>query len=122
MQVKMLHAQSLDLFGGLPGIRDRNLLDSAVNRPLNKWNYDQSTNLFVLAAAYGFGIAKNHAFNDGNKRTALLSIRAFLFVNGFTFNPAEVETVTTIEGLASSKVDEGLLAEWIEANSMKRSR
>ena len=118
----MLHAQSLDLFGGLPGIRDYNLLDSAVNRPVNKWNYDQSTNLFVLAAAYGFGLAKNHAFNDGNKRIALLSIRAFLFVNGFLFNPDEVETVSVIEGLASGKVDERLLAEWTETNATKRRR
>lgn len=118
----MLHAQSLDLFGGLPGIRDTNLLDSALNRPRNKWEYGPTSSLFELAAAYGFGIAKNHAFNDGNKRTALLSIRAFLFRNGFVFAPEEVETVTMIEGLAAGSVDEKLLAEWIENNSKKKRK
>ena len=121
VQIRMLHAQSLNLFGGLAGIRDVGLLESALDRPRNKWEYEDQPSLFELAAAYAFGIARNHAFNDGNKRTALLSIRAFLFRNGFTFSPDEIETVTMIEGLAAGTVDETALAKWIENNVNERS-
>jgi death on curing protein len=120
VQVKMLHAESLNHFGGSPGIRDETLLESALGRPQNKWVYDDSVSLFELAAAYGFGIARNHAFIDGNKRTALLSMRTFLFSNGYRFSPEEIETVTMIEGLAQGAVDEELIASWLEANSKKR--
>lgn len=116
----MLHAESLDLFGGSPGMRDLGLLESALARPANKWHYDGTDSLYALAGAYAFGIARNHAFIDGNKRTALLAIRAFLFRNGREFLPDEVETVTMIEGLADGRVDEELLATWIEENSRSR--
>lgn len=118
-QIKMLHADSLRYFGGSPGLRDEALLESAAARPRNKWSYDQAIDIFELAVSYGFGLAKNHAFIDGNKRTALLSVRAFLFRNGYRFTPEEVETVTVIEGLADGTVDETLLSEWIEKNSEK---
>jgi death-on-curing protein len=120
IQIRMLHSESIQLFGGSPGIRDGTLLESALDRAKNKWHYDEEVSLFELAAAYGFGIAKNHAFIDGNKRTSLLSIRSFLFVNGFHFRPDEVETVTVIEGIAAGRVDEKQLAEWIEANCSPR--
>ncbi len=120
IQIKMLHAESLKYFGGSPGLRDEGLLESAAARARNKWSYDQAKSIFTLAASYGFGLAKNHAFIDGNKRTALLSIRAFLFRNGYGFTPEEVETVTVMEGVADGTVDETLLSEWIEANSEKR--
>ena len=116
----MLHAESLKLFGGSPGIRDRGLLESALDRPRNRWHYEPSVSVFEVAAAYGFGIAKNHAFVDGNKRTSLLAIRSFLFLNGYHFAPDEIETVTTIEGLAEGTVTEELLALWIRDNSTKR--
>lgn len=120
IQIKMLHAESLKNFGGSPGLRDEGLLESAAARARNKWSYDQAKSIFILAASYGFGLAKNHPFIDGNKRTALLSIRAFLFRNGYCFTPEEVETVTVMEGVADGTVDETLLSEWIEANSEKR--
>lgn len=120
-QMMMLHAESLRQFGGSPGIRDQGLLESALGRPRNRWHYEQTSSVFELAAAYGFGIAKNHAFVDGNKRTALLAMRAFLFSNGNNFSPDEVETVTVIEGLAAGDVDEELLAHWIGENSSKRT-
>lgn len=120
IQIRMLHSESIQLFGGSPGIRDVALLESALDRAKNKWHYDDTVSLFELAAAYGFGIAKNHAFIDGNKRTSLLSIRSFLFVNGYHFRPEEVETVTVIEGMAAGRVDEKQLAEWIEANCLPR--
>jgi death-on-curing protein len=120
IQVKMLHAEALKLFGGSPGVRDEGLLQSALARPRHLWTYEEATSLFDLAAAYGFGIAKNHAFVDGNKRAALLAIRAFLFRNGYRFQPEEVETVTVMEGVAGGAVDEAMLAEWLETNSERR--
>lgn len=117
VQVRMLHAESLSLFGGRPGIRDRGLLQSALARPRHLRAYSEGTSLFNLAAAYAYGIATNHAFVDGNKRAALLAIRAFLFGNGYRFDPDEVEVVTMMEGLAAGNVDESLLSAWIEANS-----
>ena len=116
-QVRMLHAESMQLFGGAPGIRDEKLLESALGRPRNKWHYDSEIHISELAAAYGFGLAKNHAFIDGNKRIALLAIRTFLYVNGWRFVPDEVETVTVIEGLAAGTVDEKMLADWIASNT-----
>lgn len=120
VQVKMLHTESLNYFGGSPGIRDETLLESALDRPRNKWAYNEVVSVFELAAAYGFGIARNHAFIDGNKRAALLSMRTFLFNNGYSFSPEEIETVTMIEGLAQGAVDEALIASWLENNSKKR--
>lgn len=120
-QVVMLHRESLQLFGGLQGVRDAGLLASALDGPKNKWHYDSSISLFDLAASYAFGIARNHPFMDGNKRASLLAVRAFLFINGFTFVPEETETVTVIEGLAAGTVDEALLAGWIEENTTPRT-
>ena len=112
-QVEMLHAASLDLFGGLPGLRDRGLLQGAIARAQHLYAYGESHGLFELAAAYGHGIAKNHAFVDGNKRAALLSIRAFLFSNGYRFEPDETEAVMMMEGVADGAVDQATLADWI---------
>lgn len=120
IQAKMLHAEVLKLFGGSPGVRDEGLLQSALARPRHLWAYKEAATLFDLAAAYGFGIAKNHAFVDGNKRAALLAMRAFLFRNGYRFQPEEVETVTVMEGVAGGDVNEPMLAEWLEANSKRR--
>lgn len=119
-QVRVLHAESLELFGGARGIRDPGLLESALSRPVNKWMSERTDNLFERAASYAFGIARNHPFVDGNKRTSLLTVRAFLFRNGHVFSPDEVETVTMIEGLAGGTVDEAMLVAWIEANSRSR--
>lgn len=119
-QVKLIQTEAIRLFGGLDGVRDEGLLESAMGQPLHLWTYEENPSLFRLAAAYAFGIARNHPFLDGNKRTALLAIRAFLFRNDVRFSPDEVETVTMIEGLAAGKVDENLLSEWIESNSAPR--
>ncbi len=120
LQAKILHAEAINLFGGLQGIRDAGLLQSALARPQNLHVYDEDATLFDLAASYGFGLAMNHAFIDGNKRVALLAIRAFLFRNGFRFNPEEIETVTMMEGLAAGDVTQELLSDWIQANSAPR--
>ena len=119
-QVRMLHAESLRLFGGSPGLRDEGLLESALGRPQHLHAYGDAPSVFDLAAAYGHGLAKNHAFVDGNKRVALLAIRAFLFRNGYAFQPDQVETVTTMEGLAAGTVDQEMLAAWIRDNASPR--
>ncbi|MFT5143565.1 MAG: death-on-curing protein [Rhodothermales bacterium] len=120
VHTRMLHAESVRLFGGAPGVRDHGLRESAIDRPRNLWSHDEATTVFDLAAAYGFGLAKNHAFIDGNKRVALLAMRAFLHRNGFSLTPPEVATVTTIEGLAAGSIDEVTLAVWLQKHSVRR--
>jgi len=119
-QVRMLHAESLRLFGGSPGLRDARLLESALARPRQLFAYGDDPDLFDLAAEYAFGLARNHAFVDGNKRVALLAVRAFLFFNGFAFAPEQVETVTTFERLAAGEVDQEVIATWIRDNALSR--
>ena len=119
-QVKMLHAETLRLFGGSPGLRDEGLLESALGRPKHLHAYGEAPSLSDLAAAYGYGLAKNHAFVDGNKRVALLAIRAFLFRNGYASRPDQVETVTTMEGVAAGAVDQEALAAWVRDSASQR--
>jgi death on curing protein len=110
-----VHAEQLALFGGADGIRDLGLLESALGRPLNKFAYGQ-TNLAALAAAYAFGLARNHPFVDGNKRAAFASIIVFLGLNGIDFDvPPEAATAMLL-GLAAGEIDEDGLAHWIEDN------
>src|SRR5690625_3442626 len=87
-ELLIYHGDALRQDGGLQGIRSEELLESAMGRPVNKHAYSECT-LFDLAAAYAFGISRNHPFLDGNKRTAGLAIVAFLFKNGFLFRPDE---------------------------------
>ena len=109
----LLHDESLATFGGATGLRDEGLLDSALGRALNLWHYDKSVDLASLAAAYGFGLAKNHAFVDGNKRTAFLAIGLFLSINGRRLRADQVEAINTILSLAAGTLDEHALADWI---------
>ena len=108
-----LHGESLATFGGAPGLRDDGLLDSALGRAPNLWQYDKTADLASLAAAYGFGIAKNHAFVDGNKRAAFLAIGLFLAINGKRLKADQVDATETILSLAAGTVDEHALANWI---------
>ena len=116
----MLHAESLRLFGGAVGVRDIGLLQSALGRPRHLFSYQPEAGVFALAAAYGFGIARNHPFVDGNKRTALLAMRAFLFLNGQRFVPEEADTVQQILRLAAGELDEETLASWLRDHSQPR--
>ncbi len=106
------HAEQLALFGGADGMRDRGLLESALARPINKFGYGE-TNIAALAAAYGFGIARNHAFIDGNKRTALASMIVFLGLNGFDLDALPEATTAMILSLAAGEITEDVLAHWI---------
>ena len=110
------HAEQLALFGGADGIRDRGLLESALARPINKFAYGE-TDLSALAAAYGFGIARNHPFIDGNKRTALAAMIVFLGLNRIDLDaPQEAATVIVLS-LAAGEITEDVLARWIAGHS-----
>jgi death-on-curing protein len=113
--VKAIHARQLRLFGGPPGIRDEGALESALGRPVNRWGCEQA-GLPELAAAYAFGIARNHPFVDGNKRAALLAMVTFLGLNGIDFAADEAEAVVIIRGLAAGEIDEAGLNRWITDN------
>lgn len=110
--VLAIHDEQLREFGGPPGLRDRGLLDSALARPLNKYAYGND-HLAALAAAYGFGLARNHAFVDGNKRIALLSMITFLGLNEIEFVVPEAEAVVVTLEVAAGEIDENGLTRWI---------
>lgn len=106
------HNGLLAWFGGPDGIRDDNLLMSALERPRQLYHYE-SPDHFDMAAAYAFGIAKNHPFVDGNKRTALMAAALFLETNGFVFNAPEEQAVLQTLGLAAGEVGEAGYAQWL---------
>lgn len=118
---EVLHSEQLALFGGGSGLRDRGLLESAIARPQNKYADEPDSELPALAASLAYGVIRNHPFVDGNKRTGDLCIRAFMFLNGFEFEPAQTEEVAIIQGMAAGEVSEGELAAWIAANSMAKT-
>lgn len=109
----LLHEESLAMFGGPSGIRDEGLLDSALARPMNRYSYFPESSIAELAAAYGFGLAKNHAFVDGNKRVAFLAIGVFLAVNGYQLVADQVDAIQMMLAVAAGEVDEEGLGEWI---------
>lgn len=114
-----IHDEAIYEFGGLAGIRDRGLLESALDRPRNRLDYEPGSSIFELAAALCFGVAKNHPFNDGNKRTALLSTHAFLHLNGQVLEPAQQDEVATMLAVADGSLDEQQLALWLRMNSQR---
>ncbi len=118
--VMALHAETVAAFGGSPGLRDIGLLESALDRPRNLYAHGDDPPLFDLAAAYCAGIVKNHPFIDGNKRTGLLSARAFLFRNGYLFEPEERDEVTIMVALAAGEIEEAALTAWFAEYSEAR--
>jgi death-on-curing protein len=110
-----IHERQLRRFGGPAGMRDVGALESALGRAQNRWAYEGG-DLAQLAAAYAFGIARNHPFVDGNKRAALLSLVTFLGLNDVDFVADEAEAVVIIRDLAAGLVDEAGIARWIRDN------
>jgi len=106
------HSALLSRFGGLDGLRDSGLLDSAIARPLQLLAYGQPS-LFDLAAAYAHGIVKNHPFLDGNKRSGLMAAALFLELNGMVFNAPEEEAVLQTLALAAGEIDAEAYAVWL---------
>jgi death-on-curing protein len=109
------HSLQLRRYGGAPGLRDEGALGSALERPVNKWHYENAE-LPELAAAYAFGLAKNHAFVDGNKRIAFISMVAFLRKNGVPFRPDQAQSTAIIMGVAAGEVSEESLSRWVRDN------
>jgi len=113
VHVLAIHSDQIQAHGGAVGLRDRGLLESALERPRNRFRYEPDSDLSALAAAYGFGIARDHPFLDGNKRVAFQAMYLFLGLNGFRIDVAEEEVVATILALASGELDEASLAAWL---------
>jgi death on curing protein len=118
--VTAIHDEAIFEFGGLAGIRDLGLLESALDRPRNRLGYEPKTNVFELAASLCVGLTKNRPFIDGNKRTALLATRAFLFLNNHTLEPGEEDEVLTMVAVADGSLTETQVAAWLRRNSTRR--
>ena len=118
--VDAIHEDQLREHGGLPGVRDENLLESALARPQQKWHYSDRTDLPLLAAAYAFGFVKSHPYRDGNKRIGFLAMVTFLGVNGYDFSATDAEVVAEILALANGSTSEQALADWIRRHSSRR--
>jgi len=111
-----VHEEQLAEHGGLAGLRDANALESAVARAEQLAHYG-APDAADLAAAYGFGIARNHPFSDGNKRTAFVAVELFLALNGFELVASDADCVTTMLGLAAGDLAESAFAEWIRTHT-----
>ena len=109
------HTDQMKQHGGLHGGCDREKLESALARPVNLLAYNNAS-LPALAASYGFGLARNHCFPDGNKRISLVAMDIFLQLNGYELAAPEVEVVDVIQRLAAGDFDEPGLTAWVEQN------
>ncbi|HUO00885.1 MAG TPA: type II toxin-antitoxin system death-on-curing family toxin [Bradyrhizobium sp.] len=114
-QAIAIHSRQLRRFGGAAGLRDEGMLCSALERPVNKWSYEQA-GLAEFAAAYAYGLAKNHAYVDGNKRIAFMAMMVFLRKNGIAFSPDPAQSTSIILSLAAGEVSEESLTRWIRDN------
>lgn len=117
--LELLHDESIAEHGGAPGIRDAGLFESALARPLNLAAYGQP-DVAELAAAYGVGLAKNHAFVDGNKRVAFLAVGMFLALNGRRLVATQAEATLTMLAVASGTLDEAQFAAWLRGHTQAR--
>ena len=113
----LLRQESLAQFGGAAGLRDEGSLDSALARPINKYTYEGCLDLATLAAAYGFGLVRNHAFVDGNKRAAFLAVGVFLMINGQRVAAKPIDAIEAVTSLSDGSMEEARFAEWIRKNT-----
>ncbi|MGD8913378.1 MAG: type II toxin-antitoxin system death-on-curing family toxin [Candidatus Thiodiazotropha sp.] len=115
--IRAMHAELLQEHGGLDGPVDENALGATLARPQQLEHYSNpAATLPQLAAAYGFGFAKNHCFSDGNKRIALVAVDVFLQLNGYELVASEVDATVTFQALAAGEFDESQLVEWVDRN------
>src|SRR4051812_15178255 len=117
--VLAFHTKQIHLHGGLAGIRDQGLLESAISRPQQLWAYSKQRQIFKLAAAYAYSIIQNHPFIDGNKRTGIISAGVFLKINGRVLEVSEMELVKKTLALAEKTIQENDFATWLQQNSFK---
>lgn len=115
--VLAIHEQLVAEHGGLPGIRDQGLLQSALAKPQNISHYNEQADVAQLAASYGYGLANNHPFLDSNKRTAFVVMALFMALNGYRLYASDAECVLTMVGVASGAISEEHLAIWLRDNS-----
>lgn len=120
-----IHDEQLAEHGGGPdlcdsGVRDDGLLESALARPQNRLAYDATADLATLAAAYAFGLARNHPFIDGNKRTAFVAAELFLDLNGMILAASDQDCVLTMLRLAAGEIEEETFADWLRANAVRQ--
>ncbi len=113
--VLTIHGEQLAEHGGAEGLRDRGLLESALARPLNRAAYGEP-DIAELAAAYGFGVARNHPFLDGNKRTAYVLTELFLVLNGYELVADDADCLVAMLAVAAGEMDEAAFAGWIRGN------
>jgi death-on-curing protein len=116
-----VHDEQLAEHGGGSGVRDAGLLDSALARPVNLAAYGEP-DFADLAASYGFGLAKNHPFVDGNKRTAFVAVELFLALNGYQLQANDMDCVMTMLALAAGELEEADFAAWLRQNSADKPR
>jgi len=118
--IQQAHERELENHGGIAGVRDSGLLDSALARPKNLWAYStEKPDAARIAAAYAFGIARNHPFLDGNKRTAWLAARTFLLRAGFEVGATQEEKFTAVLQLAAGELSEDAFAQWLRERLKK---
>ncbi len=115
-----IHADMLITHGGLPGVRDEGLLESALVRPRQRFAYEPSCDIASLAACYAYSLAQNHPYIDGNKRVAFVVMATFLGINGFNLITDEADVVATITALAAGELEEAPLAEWVRGRIVSR--
>ena len=114
--LKLLHSESIAEHGGADGLRDEGLFESALARPQNLHAYDGVNDVARLAASYAYGLAKNHAFVDGNKRVAFVAAGLFLYLNGYRLKADQAEAVLIVLSVAAGSFSEDELADWIRRN------
>jgi death on curing protein len=114
--LELLHSQTIAEHGGADGLRDEGLLESALARPQNLYHYEDVSDVARLAACYGFGLAKNHAFVDGNKRIAFIAAGVFLRLNGFRMTADQAQATLVMLSVASGTFSEVELADWLGKN------
>jgi len=113
------HLDQLREHGGLPGVRDEHALEAALARPQQRHHYEPDSDLATLAAAYAYGIARAHPFNDGNKRAAFLAAMIFLGLSGRDLDATEVEVVQVVTALAAGSLTEEALATWLRERLLR---
>jgi death-on-curing protein len=119
-ELHLLYSRQVELFGGRFGMRDENLVESALHRPRMRFTYDRDADLFDLAASYLIGFTKNHGFVDGNKRIGLATTLAFLGVNGWRVSAPGHELLELVLSVATSETDETAAGAWLRAHSIPR--
>ena len=118
--VDAIHADQVRQHGGLAGIRDDNLLESALARPRQKWDYDAATDVGFLAAACAFGFVRNHPYSDGNKRIGFMTRVTVLGINGHVLDTTDEDVVATMLALADGRLTETQLANWVRTHLRRR--